>query len=940
MNDQKKTLSLVFFSLLFCVSYFFYRIIVLNDSGLRSTFTLDLVMLTITIFVILFIYQSYIKKSLHFERFFVSLFEHNPSLTFLIDGNGKIISVNSKVINILNYAHKDLISNKFWNLFENPDELHYIQDQLDLAKSGKSASFIGKLKNKEANNCMSMNFTLIPIREHGLFFIVGHDISELQTYRNRIVKTQIELRNTIRQQQGMMFKFIKQGDRYIHTLCDGELLYRFGLTPQNVIGKSLGNFLTGNIVDDKTNFYHKAWAGETTTYEGKINGISYLASLRPILRDGKVIEVIGSCVDISDRKNMEEELRKKTNLYRSVLTTMSEGIFLIDKSRTITNLNENVEEILGIKSGIFSETTMNESGIEFVREDGTLWDYKDLPGMDTTDNGTIVKDAVMGVKENGHIKKWISVNSKPLALNEESASLVSFSDISLQKKQELELKEMNTFNEILMENTKSGILVIDENRNILLINKALREIFGINCDEKVEGVFVGLFHSAFTETENFSKEIEEIAAKRAASTLTVRSNNGYIFKLHYSPLNLKNRGQAHLWTFEDITEMSKLQESTLKAQEEAVKANMAKSDFLSKMSHELRTPLNGILGFAQLLELEKTLNDRQQTFVKNIITSGGHLLNLINEILDVSRIETGKLQITSKMIHASKLIDECIGMMSPLAEKNNIAIIVDIANIADLYIYADPVRLRQVMLNLIDNAIKYNKENGRVNISCEKMNNDITVYIKDTGIGFSNEHVDDIFEPFYRIKETNTEGTGIGLSLTRQLIQLMGGSIGAKSVKGKGSTFWFSLPIHHEFELTEYEDIDSNISPFEIGKKFKSTILYIEDNLSNIDLLKEIIEAQTNYSVIIANSGKEGLDIIKNKKIDLVLLDINLPDINGYQVFDELKQHEHTDKIPVIAISANAINKDIQYTLDKGFADYITKPININEFLLTIKKYV
>ncbi|PLR81357.1 ATP-binding protein [Bacillus sp. V33-4] len=939
MHCEKMNLPIIMFSLGICFSYLIYRMIDLNDVGLWATF-FNLVMLIIITFVILFTYRSYMKKS----RLFVSLFDNHPSLTFLVDGNGNIISVNSKVINTLNYTYKQLISNQFWNLFVNCGEQQYIQNQLELAKSGKSASFIGKIHNKQRSDGITMNFTLIPItidNKDGIFFIIGNDISELQTYRDRIVKTQIELRNTIRKQQGMIFKYIKQGDRYIHTLCDGELLYRFGLTPQDVIGKSLGNFITSNnVIHNKTKSYDLAWAGEITTYEGQINGISYVASLRPILRNGKVIEVIGSCVDISDRKNMEEELRKKTNLYRSVLTTMSEGIFLISKSRVITNLNDNVEEILGIKSGIFSETTMNELGIEYVREDGSLWEYKDLPAMVTTDHGTIFKDAVMGVKANGNIKKWISVNSKPLALSEESASLVSFSDISLQKKQELELKEMNAFNEILMENTQTGILVIDENRTILLINKALREILGINCDEKVHGVLVGQFHSAFTQTESFSEQIEDIITKRVPRTLTVRSVNGYIFKLHYSPLNLNSRGQAHLWTFENITEMSKLQESALKAQEEAVSANMAKSDFLSKMSHELRTPLNGILGFAQLLELERTLDDRQQTFVKKIITSGGHLLNLINEILDLSRIETGKMQISSQVINTAKLIDECIGMMSPVSEKSNISIVADLDHIADQFVYADPIRLRQVMLNLIDNAIKYNKENGQVNISCKITKHDITVYIKDTGIGFSNQYVDDIFEPFYRIKETNTEGTGIGLSLTRQLMQLMGGSIGAESVKGKGSTFWFSLPIHHELELTEPEDKNNNISSWEIGKKFKSTILYIEDNLSNIDLLKEIIEAQTNYSVIIADSGKKGLDIIKNKKIDLVLLDINLPDINGYQVFNEMKQDENTNKIPVIALSANAINKDIQYTLDKGFDDYITKPININEFLLTIKKYI
>ncbi|WP_083392206.1 PAS domain S-box protein [Bacillus sp. MUM 13] len=908
----------------------------------------------VSVFIaVLYVFPAYKSKSSrtlicdgHTSSYFTTLFDQNPSLIFQIDFKGKITSVNQTSLDILNYSKSDLLSKSFLSFFNTPDDQHYIKGIFHVVKEGKvNTTFLAKISKKDQSD-ITMEFTVIPHvtgqKSLESFFVVGNDISELLKHKERIVKTQIELKETIQKQQGMIFKYLKKGNSFIHTLCDGELLYKFGLSPKDVIGKDLYEFMPNDQIDSKLKSYEAAWNGDVVVYEGLINGIHYLTTLSPVYREGKVREVIGSSIDITVRKHMEDKLRKNENLYRTVLHTMSEGIFIIDENGINTNLNKNVEKHLGIKSGQFGKSTAREMGIEFVSEDGTSMKYDELPGVNTVNDHIERKDVIIGIKEKGSLKKWFSVNSKPLNLSESvKGSLVSFHDISLQKIQELKLKETHSLNQNLIDNLRTAIFVTDENRSTLLVNKAVRKMLNIQSEGSAIGESARKFHCDFTENKSFSDEIQGIINAGLPNSTLVKSDRGHVYRLNYIPVLLEGKNKVNLWTFEDFTEISELQMQTQNAKEEAETANMAKSDFLSKMSHELRTPLNGILGFAQLLGLDKELNAKQQKFISEIQTSGGHLLSLINEVLDLSRIETGSLKVSIELVNIKDIINECIGMVTPLAEKRKIKIAELLNNLDHCFVKADPIRLRQVLLNLLDNAIKYNHENGEIHIYGEKGMNDITIFLKDTGIGINSDKLTAIFEPFYRIKNnTSIEGTGIGLSLTKQLVEVMYGEIGVSSTAGHGSIFWFSLPIQQEPELADPE-LGHNEESF-IQKRAKniSTILYIEDNPSNITLVEEIMESQPHYSLIYAKEGAEGLTKAKNERVDLILLDINLPDMNGYQVFDELKRNQHTKNIPVIAISANAISMHIEDSLNKGFQDYLTKPINIKDLLFKVKKFI
>lgn len=412
------------------------------------------------------------------------------------------------------------------------------------------------------------------------------------------------------------------------------------------------------------------------------------------------------------------------------------------------------------------------------------------------------------------------------------------------------------------------------------------------------------------------------------------------FEASISPrLNSENRVVV---SARDITEQKKLSESIIIAKEEAEKASKAKSEFLSSMSHELRTPLNAILGFSQVLELdpESPLTNSQNQSVREIIKAGNHLLELINEVLDLAKIESGKLSISMETVSIKSILEETLALIRPFADKDGIKINFSQIDNSEEFVYADHMRLKQILLNLLTNAIKYNKPNGEVTFYHDKIDTNFRFHVIDTGIGLSESEINLIFKPFHRLNTINNsiEGTGIGLTVAKQLVELMNGEIHVTSEKGIGSHFWV------EFSLIEASSIEIPKNTLSIESKKTNfnnknyTVLYAEDNPANLRLVKRILCQINNLKMVSATSGELCIDLAISHKPDLILLDINLPGIDGYEVFKLLRLHEETKNIPVVAISAHAMPKDIQTGLSLGFSDYITKPINISIFLEKISK--
>jgi len=395
----------------------------------------------------------------------------------------------------------------------------------------------------------------------------------------------------------------------------------------------------------------------------------------------------------------------------------------------------------------------------------------------------------------------------------------------------------------------------------------------------------------------------------------------------------------------DITQTLKAEEELHRSKELAEKSNQAKTDFLASMSHELRTPLNGILGFAQLLQLNPAtpLTDKQDDYTGSIISSGSHLLDLIDQVLELAKIESGQYVMDIEDVAVGALMDECLSIIETIAAKRNITLNKVITNCDEAQVRADRVRFKQVLLNLLSNAIKYNRDNGSVSVSIHKVNDAmIHVEIADTGVGIHADQLVHLFEPFERLGYENSdiEGTGIGLTITRELLNIMGGEVGVISHVEKGSMFWVELPLSEPGGNTINTDTAKSTQCHEVSSEIIGvrTILYVEDNPSNMSLMKHILAMVPEYKMIEAHNGEIGIAMAEKHQPDLILMDINLPGMDGVTAMKQLASMDKTKHIPIVAVSANAMPNDVAQALEAGFHDYLTKPFQVDRLFEVLKQ--
>jgi signal transduction histidine kinase/ActR/RegA family two-component response regulator len=373
------------------------------------------------------------------------------------------------------------------------------------------------------------------------------------------------------------------------------------------------------------------------------------------------------------------------------------------------------------------------------------------------------------------------------------------------------------------------------------------------------------------------------------------------------------------------------------AREEAERANQAKSDFLSRVSHELRTPFNAVLGFAQVLEMDE-LTDDQRESVGQIIKAGRHLLDLINEVLDISRIESGTLSLSIEPVELRGLAGEALDLVRGIADRRGIALLADIGSAEGTFVMADRQRLKQVLLNLLSNAVKYNREEGSATLSIRRQGEPIRIEVADTGPGIPHDRIDRLFNPFERLgaEHGDVEGTGLGLAVSKRLVEAMGGAVGLAGTSETGTTFFVELR-QTEPPSSTYQ-IGGQPAPTASSLGRSRTVLYVEDNLSNLTLVERILGHRPDVRIIPALNGQLGVELAKEHRPDLILLDLNLPDMPGEEVLRRLREDSDTRGIAVIVISADTARRQIEALRAAGAREFLGKPLDVPVFLATIDR--
>ena len=695
-------------------------------------------------------------------------------------------------------------------------------------------------------------------------------------------------------------------------------------------------------------FPHKLATGEIRTVEVHSSPI-----------DVKGSKVLFSVIhDITDRKKLYQELIDEKRRLADIIQGTNAGTWEWNIQTGETIFNEQWAQMLGYTLDEISPVSI-ETWIKFAHPDdlrisgellekhfkGEL-DYYSFESRMKHKNGEWI-----WVLDRGKVHAWDDAG-KPLLMSG------THQDITEGKKAEVALQWNKSFLELMSNSSPLGFLVVD-NRNdeILYFNQRFCQIWEIeqlkdqlNRGELKNNDIIPYCLPVLADIPAFAESCKPLQDE--ANRVVVEDEIAFTENRTVRRFSTQIRGEndeyyGRFYIFEDITKRKRIEADLRKARNEAEKANLAKSEFLSRMSHELRTPMNSILGFAQLMDMGE-LSPKQKKGVKYILNNGRHLLSLINEVLDISGIEAGRQIMTPEPVKLVPIINEITDSIHVAANKRKISIELIDSPANSLFVLADRLRLKQVLINLLSNAIKYNNEGGLVTINTALQPTDLQgktqlrISISDTGNGIKPEDIGKLFQAFERIgaDKTETEGTGLGLVVVKKLIDAMGGKVGVESEVGTGSTFWIELPLtesHKPFHLQTTGSSSSGLP----ANKHGNTILYIEDNLSNIELVADIlVEHRPLLHLVSSRYGKQTRTLAKEHKPGLILLDLDLPDINGIEVLEHLLADSHIKAIPVIIISADAMPVQVDKLMKAGAIDYLTKPLDVVHFLKTIDRHM
>lgn len=652
--------------------------------------------------------------------------------------------------------------------------------------------------------------------------------------------------------------------------------------------------------------------------------------------------------------------RENAELLAVTLNSIGDAVIATDEKARVTRLNPIAEQLTGWTQAEAAGRPVDEI-FRIINKDTRQ--NASIPVMEAILHGKIqgLSNHTVLIARDGS-ECDIADSCAPIRNRDKQVvgAVLVFRNVSEEYAVQQSLRDSAALVRTILNTVVDGIITINARGGIIeTVNPAAEQMFGYT-EEELEGQNFSLLIPELDQNQrNGSLDYylagEEARAVGLGREVMGRRKDGSMFPLEIAASEMHLGGERYFTgILRDTTTRKQieaertrlehiLQDKNVELERAtllAERANRAKSDFLSSMSHELRTPLGAILGFAQLLESGvPEPSSLQKRSIDQILKAGWYLLELINEILDLAQIESGRLSMSLEPVSLAEILYECEAMIEPQAKKRGISVAFSRFE-SPVFIKADRTRVKQVLINLLSNAIKYNREGGMVFVESTLNSKDsIRVTVRDTGKGLAPEQVAQLFQPFNRLgQEAGAEqGTGIGLVVSKRLVEWMGGVIGVESEVGKGSMFWVELNLTTEQQAAERAAEATATSAAHVqGSEPLHTLLYVEDNPANLMLVEDIIARRTDIRLLSAKDGKSGIEIALASLPDVILMDINLPGVNGTSAMKILGAAPATAHIPVIALSANAIPRDIEKGLEAGFFRYLTKPIKINEFMSTL----
>jgi len=662
---------------------------------------------------------------------------------------------------------------------------------------------------------------------------------------------------------------------------------------------------------------------------------------QPVFNDhGKFTGYVGSTTNITARKNAELALLESQERLSLSLESGGIGTFSWDIKSGTHYWDDRNHEIWGFEPGTYAGDVESDFLNNIHPEDADYVHEALAQVMAGTGDYDIEYRIIRPDKKIAHVHAAAIVTRDQ---ENQPKRLIGVShDITERKEVEEALAKSEQIYRSMLETSPMGVGIMNlDDSNINFVNDRLVEVMGVTreeLDSRTKGDFWANAEDRETFVEGFlhdgyiTREVQFVKpdGTKYWCDLTWQYNPAF-------------DGDVLFWVY-DISDRKIAESEMMLARDQAEAANNAKSEFLSAMSHELRTPLNSILGFSQILEADgkRTLDADQRESLFHIIRGGRHLLELINGVLDLSRIEVGHIEVSLGEVKIGDVLKECLSLIETQARDRDISVTIDFGGFEERHISADLTRFRQVLINFLSNAIKYNKDGGSIAISCVGTgDNQLRTAIADTGVGIAAGALTRVFEPFERLgaEESVVEGTGIGLTISRRLTELMNGSIGVESEPGVGSTFWIDMDLCDAPDQSTTPG-DMNTIRKQVSFEESLTVLYVEDNPANLMLMEKIVERVPNLNLISSNTAEHGIEIASRALPDIIMMDINLPGMNGFEALVELQNNSATRHIPVIAVSANAMPDDIEKGRKLGFERYLTKPIIVQEVLDAIQETI